>query len=249
MPAKLVDVIPLGVDQRFRPGPDQAATELRARCRLGPRVVLALGKDFPQKNLDTLLRAWTRLGSAGGLAHELVLAGERRVDRTGDRLDRLIGESSLGGRVRLLGHVPDEDLPALYRCAELSVYPSRYEAFGLPPLEAMASGVPVVAARAGSLPEVLGPAACFVDPMDPDAVAQAIKSVLEDDVRRAELVRRGLDHVRGLTWQATAARTRAVYDAVLLATPATRDQSRRVALMRLALRAGRALERQLVREG
>ncbi len=210
-----VEVIPLGVDARFRPAPDAEDEAMKTRLGLPTPFVLALGKSYPHKNFDTLLVAFARLVAGGRLPHHLVLAGEQSVGPSSQPLDRLIARHGLEARVRRLDHVPDADLPGLYRAADLFVYPSRYEAFGLPPLEAMASGIPVVAGRAGSLPEVLGPAALFVHPEDAEELAAGMAAALTDATRRAALIRDGPVHARHFTWATTAARTAAAYRRVL----------------------------------
>ena len=117
--------------------------------------------------------------------------------------------------VRFLGFVPDDTLAVLYRLADVFVFPSLYEGFGLPPLEAMASGTPVVTSNVSSLPEVAGDAALLVDPRDPEAIAGAIKMVLTDCTLREELRRRGLARARSFSWEQSVARARAIYAEVL----------------------------------
>jgi glycosyltransferase involved in cell wall biosynthesis len=248
LPAERVVVIPLGVDPRFRPTADAADAALRARLGLPDRVVLALGKSYPHKNFDTLLAAFAKVVAGGRVPHHLVLAGERSVGPASQPLDGLILRLGLAGRVHRVDHVPDPDLPGLYRAADLFVYPSRYEAFGLPPLEAMASGVPVVSGRAGSLPEVLGRAALFVDPEDADGLAAAVEVALTDATRRGGLIGDGLEHARRFTWTETAARTAAVYHRALEGPrPAGTEAQRARGLPHLALRAGGILEHALYR--
>jgi glycosyltransferase involved in cell wall biosynthesis len=232
-----VDVVPLGIDARFRPAADTVSRA--APPGLPAPFILALGKSYPHKGFDTLLAAFARLVAGGRVPHHLVLAGEQRVGPASQPLDQLIAHHRLEGRVHRIDHVPDRDLPGLYASAELFVYPSRYEAFGLPPLEAMASGVPVVAGRAGSLPEVLGPAALFVDPEDAAELAAAIEAVLTAPARHQALCRAGLQQARRFTWADTAARTAAVYRRVLDA-PARQPRGR--ARDRLLLSVGAALD-------
>jgi len=121
--------------------------------------------------------------------------------------------------VRFLGFVPDATLAVLYRLAALFVFPSLYEGFGLPPLEAMASGTPVVTSNVSSLPEVVGDAALLIDPMDASAIAHAMARVLNEPGLRAQLVQRGFDRVKQFSWERSVARVRQVY-AELVRTPA-----------------------------
>jgi glycosyltransferase involved in cell wall biosynthesis len=138
------------------------------------------------------------VGPRGWLDEPVVAAAERLADR-----------------VRLLGPVPAADLAALYAAATAFVFPSLYEGFGLPPLEAMAQGTPVVASRASCLPEVLGDAALLVAPDDEEALAEALRAILADPGLRAELSQRGLARAARFSWERTAASTLAVYQEVL----------------------------------
>ena len=117
--------------------------------------------------------------------------------------------------MRFLGFVPDATLAALYRLASVFVFPSLYEGFGLPPLEAMASGTPVITSNVSSLPEVVGDAALLIDPTSPDAIAAAMTRVLEEPELRADLIRRGHERVKAFSWARSVARTREVYTEVL----------------------------------
>jgi len=117
--------------------------------------------------------------------------------------------------VRFFGYVPVDTLSVLYRLASVFVFPSLYEGFGLPPLEAMASGTPVVTSNVSSLPEVVGDAAVLVDPYDPDSIADGMKQALTDSELRERLVARGLAKVREYSWERSVARIREVYEEVL----------------------------------
>ncbi|HLH26373.1 MAG TPA: glycosyltransferase family 1 protein [Chloroflexota bacterium] len=182
---------------------------VRAHYALDGPFLLYLGTLEPRKNLGTLLRAFARLGPSEPA--RLVLAGPRGW------LDEPIVAAAerLGERVRLLGPVPPADLAALYAAATAFVFPSLYEGFGLPPLEAMAAGTPVVAAKASCLPEVLGDAALFVPPEDEAGLTEALRAVLADSALRADLRARGLARAAAFSWERTAAATLAVYREVL----------------------------------
>ena len=117
--------------------------------------------------------------------------------------------------VRFLGFVPDETLAVLYRLADVFVFPSLYEGFGLPPLEAMAAGTPVITSNVSSLPEVVGDAAVLIDPLQPEAIADAMRRVLSDSALRADLRTRGLERVRHFSWARSVERVRAIYGEVL----------------------------------
>ena len=194
VPGERIDVVPLGIDPVFSAGPaDEAAL---AALGVEPPYVLAVGTLQPRKNLEAALTAFERL--TGDL--RLVVAGSRGW--SDDDLVRRVRESPAADRITLTGRVDDEQLATLYRAAECLVFPSRYEGFGLPPLEAMACGTPVVAANATSLPEVLGEAALLVDPTDAGAIAEGIEQAVGPG--RDDLVQRGLAHAAGFTWARTA---------------------------------------------
>jgi glycosyltransferase involved in cell wall biosynthesis len=167
----------------------------------GKRYVLALGTVEPRKDLPTLVKAFDAL-AADDDEIRLVIAGQ---DGWGaEALTAAVDASPHKDRIVRLGWVAEDDRPALVRGASVYAYPSVYEGFGLPPLEAMTAGVPVVATRTGSLPEVLGDGADLVDVGDPDALAAGLSRVLTDDAHAADLVRRGHANVERHSW-ATAA--------------------------------------------
>ena len=199
-----VAVVPNGVDSRFNP---RSEGEIRqARQAIGipsDRYVLSLGTLEPRKNLRTLLLAWEKLQKTLSENLWLVVAGMKGKTR-------IFEEASLGDispRVLLTGHVEDEHLPALYSGAIAFVYPSLYEGFGLPPLEAMACGVPVVAANQTALPEVVGRAGIMVDPYDPDAIADGVRQIVAKEGLREDLIRCGQQRARQFTWARTAEMT------------------------------------------
>ncbi len=212
-----ITVTPLGVDARFSPADETALSEVRARYGLPDRYALYVGTNKPHKNLGVLVEAWRHLAGrhapVTSVPEEhsvsLVLAGP--WDRRYDEPRRLAGRLPPEARVRFLGPVPEGDLPALYGGAAVFAFPSHYEGFGLPPLEAMACGTPVVAADATSLPEVIGDAGMLVDPDDAAAWAKALARVLAEPELAADMRRRGLAQASRFSWDATARRTLAVY--------------------------------------
>ncbi len=174
----------------------------------GP-YLLAVGDLRPKKNLMRLVHAFRRLRKEG-LEHRLVLAG---ID-SGPEAGR-VREAAGGEPVRLTGYLSDARLDALMRGADALIHPSLYEGFGLVVVEAMARGVPVVAARATALPETGGDAAAYFDPLDVGDMAAAIRAVVGDRARHAELSRLGVARAARLSWEGTAALTVAVYEEML----------------------------------
>jgi glycosyltransferase involved in cell wall biosynthesis len=211
VPRDRIDVIPLAADSRFRRVDDQRElARVRARYELHTPYLLYVGNIEPRKNLERLLEAFALVGSAAGL---LAVAGSRAW-HTGGVLDR-VKALGLSRRVRLLGYVPDDDLPALYSAAEAFVYPSLFEGFGLPVVEAMACGVPVVVSTAPALREVAAAAARFVDPLSVESIAEGLDAVLSSPAERARLSSAGLERARSFTWEATARGTLLAYGRAL----------------------------------
>ncbi len=211
LPPERVAVTPLGVTPNyFRLPSIERMERLRFTYKLPPRFILSVATLEPRKNHVTLLRAFARLLSlTRDPTLQCVLAGGNGW--LYDDIYREVRALKIGDRVRFLGYVPDRDLPGLYRAAALFAFPSLYEGFGLPPLEAMASGTPVVVAAAGSLPEVCGDAALRADPGDPDALASRMADILSKPALRETLVERGRERARAFDWRRTAKLTLRVY--------------------------------------
>jgi len=186
--------------------------KIRAKYCLPSRFILSTSTLEPRKNLTRLVEAYANL-RAQGLPHHLVLAGVRYFD-TGD-LERSIVRHGLSEVVHLLGYVDDADMPSLYSLADTFAYPSLYEGFGIPPLEAMACGTPVVASSATSIPEVVGEAACLIDPLDVDSLSAGLGRVLTDIPYSASLKAAGHERARHFTWERTARETADTYRRVL----------------------------------
>jgi glycosyltransferase involved in cell wall biosynthesis len=192
-------VVPEGVDAMFRRLTDgERSAEALVRNGVHAPFVLSVCSLERRKNLDALVRAFASAVAQHDLPHQLVLVG--RAGQTSSRLRDLIAEHGLEGHVHLPGYVDDDDLVQLYNQAELFVYPSKYEGFGLPVLEAMACGAPVVTSNRGAMIEVGGDAAVLADPHDDGSIAEAIATVLRDDERRAAMREAGLRHAGGYSW-------------------------------------------------
>ena len=217
-PQERTFVTPFAADPKvFRPFPQGAwRREILARHGIGEGpYLLSLCTIEPRKNLMALLDAFFAIASEAG-RHDvsLVLVGPTGW-KSGPFFERLEQRADLRDRIVLTGYVPDAEISAIYSGARAFVYPSFYEGFGLPPLEAMQCGTPVVTSNAGSLPEVTGEAALLVDPSDTPELAAALRTVLEDDLRAARLAAEGLERSRAFSWSRTAEETVAAYDVIL----------------------------------
>ncbi|MCX7682258.1 MAG: glycosyltransferase family 4 protein, partial [Anaerolineae bacterium] len=206
IPSERISVIYHGVDPAFRPLPPDEVAEFRHRMGLPPRFVLFVGTLEPRKNLVRLVEAFARIrdnqvrlvlvGGQGWLCAELFAS----VEALG-----------LTERVIFAGYVDNETLPLWYNAATVLAYPSLYEGFGLPVLEAQACGTPVLASNTSSLPEAAGDAAIMVPPDDVEALATALDQLLSSEGLRQEMRERGLRHAAQFSWQRTARETAQVY--------------------------------------
>lgn len=202
-------IIPYGIGQCFEPLPAQVASRhLEQRFGVSGSYILYVGALTQRKNIQGALEAFS-LVVRRNPSLRFIIAGppswkQSPVQSTSERL-------GIADKILLTGPVGDADLVALYNGADLLVFPSLYEGFGLPPLESMACGTPVVCSNAASLPEVVGDAAITVDPHDTEALAEAIKRVLSDPELAQEMREKGLGRAKQFTWEDTARKTLAVY--------------------------------------
>jgi glycosyltransferase involved in cell wall biosynthesis len=208
-----IDVIYNAYDDRFGVEPrEEDVVRVRERYQLHDEFVLYAGNVKPHKNLERLIEAFDRVRKRGLDHLKLVMIGDE-ISKYAS-LRRAVHRHQLHKYVRFLGYLPEETLAVMYRLAGVFVFPSLYEGFGLPPLEAMASGTPVVTSNVSSLPEVAGDAAMLVDPYDPDAIAGGIQRVLTDEKLRRELRTKGLARARQFSWETSVRRVREIYDEV-----------------------------------
>jgi len=214
LPPERVHAVPLAADPIYTPETDaETDSAVRRNHNLPPEYVLYLGGYDVRKNLPVLLHAYTHVKRGFGDHFPLVLAG-RIPPNPSPRftaIEPMLDELGLRDAVRVLGEVAESDKPALYRGAACFVYPSRYEGFGLPPLEAMACGTPVVATNASSLPEVIGDAGFLVAPDDVRGMAGGIVAILTQEDLAESLRRKGLAQARRFSWGSTAEKTLRVY--------------------------------------
>ncbi|MDQ7030045.1 MAG: glycosyltransferase family 1 protein [Ardenticatenia bacterium] len=186
---------------------------VRRRYHLPPRFVLYVGTLEPRKNLVRLVKAFARVRADADLPHHLVLVGQRGWKDV--PLFAAIENLGVSDVVHVVGYVPTPDVVALYNLAELFVFPSVYEGFGLPIVEAMACGTPVLTSAVGAMAEIAGGAAELVNPLDVGELADALHCLLTDRNRRRELRRRGLRRAAEFSWRRTAEETAAIYRLVL----------------------------------
>jgi glycosyltransferase involved in cell wall biosynthesis len=208
-----IDVIYNAYDERFAMEPrEEDVVRVRERYQLTDEFVLYAGNVKPHKNLERLIDAFA-LVRKRGLDHlRLVLIGDEISKYTA--LRRAVHQHQLHKYVRFLGYLPEETLAVMYRLAGVFVFPSLYEGFGLPPLEAMASGTPVVTSNVSSLPEVAADAAVLVDPYDPQAIADGIYRVLTDEQLRRALIHKGIARAGQFSWEQSVRRVRRIYGEV-----------------------------------
>ena len=216
VPESKVEVIPNAIDAGIAAPPtEEAITRVCARFQLTSSYILYAGNIKPHKNVDRLIEAYSILRRRGYEQVKLLIIGDEISKYL--NLRRLVHRFQLHPHVRFFGFVPEATLAVLYRKAAMFVFPSLYEGFGLPPLEAMAAGTPVITSKVSSLPEVVGDAALLVDPMDAGAIADAMARLLDDEALRRDLIRRGHERARAFSWTRSVARTREVYGEVLAA--------------------------------
>lgn len=199
-----VVAIPLGVDPRFRPTDAASTADVRQRLEIPtPHYLLSLSSLEPRKNLSRLLQAWAKVVAELPSDLWLVIAGGRGKSL----VFKDVSFDPLPPRVHLTGRVADPDLPGLYSGALAFMFPSMYEGFGFPPLEAMACGVPSIAGNRTSLPEVIGDAGLLFDPVDVAALSHNILKLVSDQDLRNTLAQKGLERVRQFSWEKTTKQT------------------------------------------
>jgi len=210
-PAK-VTAIPNGVGEMFKPVKDgKRRSEVRDKYGIKGDYILYVGSHQPRKNLVRLIEAYSCLKNAGDCT--LVLTGKVEARRA--EVYSSVEKFGVKGRVHFIGEAADDDLPTLYSMARVFVFPSLFEGFGLPPLEAFACGCPVVSSNVTSLPEVVGDAGIMVDPTDTGAIAAAIDKVLGSATLQSEMREKGLKRAALFSWAACAEKTLAVYKEAL----------------------------------
>ena len=209
-----ITVICPAVDPLFKKMNDpKPIEEIKSKFGLTKRIILYVGNTRPYKNLPRLIKAFKLLKKDNGQSCQLVIGGGE--SRNLPLLKRLTKSLELKDSVVFTGNLSDEEVIALMNAADIFVFPSIYEGFGLPPLEAMACGTPVITSKAGSLPEVVGDAAILVNPKDEQEIASAMLRLLKDDSLHQELIKKGYQRISSFTWKNTAKKTVRVYQKVM----------------------------------
>ncbi|MBI5642821.1 MAG: glycosyltransferase family 4 protein [Deltaproteobacteria bacterium] len=212
---ELLHVIPEAPRGIFKPVGRAVCDTIRKKYNLNERFILSVGSIEPRKNITSLIQAYSALKRKGAIQQKLVICGAKGWLNEYERLEKSVNESGVKGDIIFTGYVPDEDLPAMYTLADLFAYPSLYEGFGLPPLEAFACGCPVIASNCSSIPEVVGDAGLLVDPLDIDGLSNAIHRVLGDDSERERLRDAGFKRARQFSWERTARETLETYRTIV----------------------------------
>jgi glycosyltransferase involved in cell wall biosynthesis len=205
-----IQVIPLAAGENFHPPAREEIERVRAQYNLPDEYVLYLGINKPHKNLPRLVEAWAHLTRQPAFGDEkLVIAGA--WDPRYPQVKQLAARLNLTQAIIFLGSIPEADLPALFGAARLFVFPSLYEGFGLPVLEALSCGTPVACSHTASLPEVAGEAAIYFDPAGPDRIAEVLAKTLNNAPLLEDLRARGLERAGKFSWRRTAQQTVQVY--------------------------------------
>ena len=211
-PDKVV-AIHLAPAEHFGPAPAADVERTRQKYDTSQSFILAVGNLQKRKNLVRLIEAFVQAKQKHKLLHKLVLVGQQHWGY--QDILASVQEKDMVAQVVFTGYVPDEDMPALYSAADLFVYPSLYEGFGLPVLKAMASGVPVVASDTTSLPEVVGDAGVLVNPYDINELRDGMLQVLDNQEMRKKFSEEGLERAKHFPWEQCAQKTVAVYEKVV----------------------------------
>ncbi len=231
IPPSHVTTVYNGVGTQFHPISELERSNFRYEKGIEGRIIIHIGTLEPRKNISTLLHAFAALAHDPDLSDVILVVGGSKgwyydeIFATAERLG--LGSREQGGRVRWLGRVPDDELPLWYNIAGVCAYPSLYEGFGLPALEAMSCGTPVVASNTSALPEVVGNAGILVDPMGIGAWADALRSLLRDPALAARLGQAALQQASTFSWERTARQTAEVLDGVTTGKSGTRKRNTR----------------------
>ncbi|MCD6361151.1 MAG: glycosyltransferase family 4 protein, partial [Armatimonadetes bacterium] len=210
VPAGDITVTPNALGEGFTAPGKQQMEDTLARLEVSRPYALFVGVLQPRKNIVRIVRAFMRARAEHSLPHQLVIAG--KVGWKSGRILETVASAEAAGAVRRLGYVDDADLPALYAGADVFVFPTLYEGFGIPVLEAFACDTPVLASDTGALPEVAGDAALLVPPADEEAIAEGIVRLISDSRLRERMIAAGRARLERYSWRRTALLTLAAYE-------------------------------------
>jgi len=206
-----ITVTPLGVDEKFKRASEEEIKAVKNKYSLNAPFFLFVGTIEPRKNVARLLKAFISISEK--IPHELVIAGKwgwRYED-----VKEVLANSKAKNKIKILSYVEGKDLVPLYSAADVFVFPSLYEGFGLPPLEALACGTPVITSNISSLPEAVGTNGILIDPNNVESIANAMLNLAQDEVVKKNLAIKGIEWAKNFTWEKTANLTLEVYNKVL----------------------------------
>jgi len=213
LPASNIEAVYNGVGENFRPVSQSSQREIiLKKYKISNPFIFALGRLNSRKNLNALILAFHHLSSSTPIPHSLIIAGKN--DYRSSEIGSFIQNLNLERKVKMVGYVPDEELPAFFSSAVCFVFPSVFEGFGLPVVEAMACGCPVISSNTSAIPEVIGDAGILINPYDTGEISQAIFKMISDDRLRSKLREKGLKRAKLFSWKETARRTLSVYESV-----------------------------------
>jgi glycosyltransferase involved in cell wall biosynthesis len=216
IPSHKICVVPLAVEERYsHHWHPSDVVNLRLKYGLPDPFFLYVGGIDPRKNIEIIFEAMKTLVATGQTCPLLAFAGRVADQREYPNMIKTIRSLGIEHLVKFLGYVPDEDLPLLYQSSAVFVYPSRYEGFGLPVLQAMAAGTPVITTKLSSIPEVAGDAALYINPDDPATLIQALQALQTNNDLRSSLIFSGKQQASKFSWKRTAKETVNVYREVL----------------------------------
>ncbi len=214
MPEDKITVVYEGTNELFKPAKDAGLLErIREKYGLPEKYILYVGILEPRKNISALIRAYGLMKDSREVEHKLVIVGNKGW--MCDEIFKTVQSLRLEDEVIFTGYIADKELPLVYNSAELFVYPSTYEGFGLPPLEAMACGVPVITSNISSLPEVTGDAAILINPDNADELSAAMAKVISSSSLRESMINKGFERVKMFSWKKAAEETLEVYKDIL----------------------------------
>jgi glycosyltransferase involved in cell wall biosynthesis len=215
VPEKKIRVIYIAADKKYKVLPKKEIEHYKKSMGFNFPFILYLGALDPRKNIPNLIKSFYQIKKKG-FPHKLVIVGGIRFNSgpISKTIHRIIQKLNLNDEIILTGHLPEKDIPKIYNAAELFVFPSFYEGFGLPPLEAMSSGTPVITSNTSSLPEVVGEAGITIDPHNVNELADSIINVITNDSLQQDMIKKGLKKAKSFSWINTAKETLSIYNEI-----------------------------------